>query len=257
MTNVWLRPHSYSSSAEFAYGMPWEIFRTTTLLPDSDRKIDLFTKSGSLSGYASRIILVPEYNVGITVLVAGDSNAVGWMEEMVLSKLSPEVESIARHQTSDRYADKYYAPAYLGINSSVEIGVDGAYGLVLKSWISNGTDFLHQYAALSKGTDAGRAQLVPSNIKRGSSGELWRVVFAAPDSKREIAIENCLVDDFDSMMYGGRSLEEFVFHEDGNGDIESVELPAFRIKLKKGETKVEMNGYKDRILGFMKPLGLF
>jgi hypothetical protein len=256
-TNAWLKPHSYSSSIDFAYGMPWEIFRTTSLLSDSDRIMDLITKSGSLSGYASRIIIIPEYNIGVTVLVAGEGKAKGWIEELVMSKLIPEVESGARCKMRDKYADTYYAPAYLGVNSSVKIDLDGASGLVLTSWISNGTDFLYQYAALSMGADKGRAQLVPSNIGRGSSAEVWRVMFATPDTRTGRAMENCLIDDLDSMMYGGRSLEEFVFHLGEDGVVESVELPAFRITLKKGKIKEEGRGYRDRFLGFMKPLGLF
>lgn len=256
-TNAWLKPHSYSSSIEFAYGMPWEIFRTNSLVFDSNRIVDLFTKSGSLSGYASRIILIPEYNIGVTVLVAGDGKAKGWTEELVLSKLIPEVESVARCQMKDKYAATYFAPAYLGINSSMKIEMDGASGLILTSWISNGTDFLDQYAALSKGVDKGRAQLVPSNIRRGSSAEAWRLMFAIPDTRTGTSMENCLIDDLDSMMYGGRSLEEFLFHLDENGVVESVELPAFRITLQKGKIRGEGRGYGERFVGFMKPLGLF
>lgn len=258
-TNAWLKPRSYSSSEDFAYGMPWEIFRSTSLLSDSDRAMDLIMKSGSLSGYASRIIMIPEYNIGVTVLVAGDGKAKDWIEELVMSKLIPEVESETRRQMRDKYAGTYYAPAHLGVNSSVKISLDGASGLVITSWISNDTDFLHQYAALSMGTGKGRAQLVPSNIGRGSSGQVWRVMFAAPDTRTGRAMENCLIDDLDSMMYGGRSLEEFVFHLSKDGVVESVELPAFRITLQKGKMKEEGRGYRDRdrFFGFMKPFGVF
>ena len=256
-TNAWLKPYSYSSSVEFAYGMPWEIFRTNSLLPATDRIIDLFTKSGSLSGYASRIILIPEYDMGITVLVAGDGQAEGWIEELVLSKLIPEVENITRYQTGEKYADTYHAPAHLGVNSSITIEMDGLSGLIVKSWISNGTDFLNHYTQLSKGSDTGRVQLIPSKINRGNSGEVWKVLFAEPNLKRGSAIENCLIDDVDSMMYGGRSLEEFVFHVGENGVVESIELPAFRTTLQKGKMKPTKKGYKVRILDLMKPLGLF
>ena len=237
--------------------MPWEIFRTNNLIPHSDRIIDLFVKSGSLSGYASRIILIPEYDLGITVLVAGDGKAESWIEELLLSKLIPKVESITRYQTKEKYADRYHAPAHLGINSSITLEVDGASGLVVKSWISNGTNFLDKYTQLSKGTDKGRVQLVPSKINRGNLGEVWKVMFAEPDLKRGRAIENCLIDDIDSIMYGGRSLEEFVFHRNENGVVESVELPAFRITLQKNKMKTTKKGYKEKVFGLMKPLGLF
>ena len=216
---------------------------------------DLYTKSGSLSGYASRIILIPEYDLGLTVLAAGDGKAVGWIEQRVLAHLIKGVDQMAQDQTRDKYAGVYYAPASIGVNSSLKIEVDGAEGVALTSWISNGTDFLNQYKELSKAGDTGRAQLVPSHIKRGKSGEVWRLMYAAPDSRRGDAIENCLVDDLDSVMYGGRSLEEFVFHENENGVVQSIELPAFRIALQKGKIMSTKKGYGDRFLDFFKAQG--
>ena len=256
-TNAWLKPHSFSSSADFAYGMPWEIFRTDSLLPNSDRNIDLFIKAGGLSGYTSRIILIPEYNLGVTVLVAGDGKALGWLEEVLLKKLIPGVDSMAKYQTRETYADTYQAPASLGINSSISFEVDDAFGLVVTSWISNDTDFLYHYKEVLKGTTAGRVQIVPSNIQRGTTGEVWRIISVAPDLRQGLFIEGCLLDDLDSMMYGGRSLEEIVFHRNTNGVVESVELPAFRITLEKGKPRTTKNWYGAMLLGSMKPLGLF
>ena len=260
-TNAWLKPHSFSSgveysNAQFTYGMPWEIFRAHDLVGQRDRMIDLFTKSGGLSGYTSRIVLVPEYKLGVTVLVAGDGKAVGWIEQQILSRLIKGVDVMTQDQTRDKYAGLYFAPASMGVNSSLEIEVDGAKGVVLTSWISNGTDFLHQYKQMSNSPDTGRAQLVPSNVMRGKSREVWRLMYAAPGSRRGNAIENCLVDDLDSLMYGGRSLEEFVFRQDENGFIQDVELPAFRITLQKMKIRPNNKGYGEGFLTYLRPQGV-
>ena len=217
--------------------------------------IDLFTKSGSLSGYTSRIILIPEYDLGVTVLVAGDGKAVNWIEQRVLAHLIKGVDKMTQDQTRDKYAGVYYAPVSIGFNSSLKIEVDGAEGVIVTSWISNGTNFLDQYKELSKAGDTGRAQLVPSSIKRGRSGEVWRLIYAAPDSRRGGAIKNCLIDDLDSMMYGGRSLEEFVFHQDEKGVIQSIELPAFRIMLQKAQIKSTEKGYGEIFREYLKLQG--
>ena len=255
-TNAWLKPHSYSSSADFAYGMPWEVFRPYKLLPGSDRRIDMFTKLGGLSGYVSRIILIPEYDIGVTVLVAGEDTALKWMEEILLSKLIPGVDSIAKHQVKHKYADTYHAASSQAINSSMVLEVDDTFGLVVSSWVSNGTDFLHRYRKMFEGKKTGKAQLIPSNFRRGASGEVWRIMFVSPDSRQGTIIESCLLDDVDSLMYGGRSLEEVIFHQDANGVVNSVELPAFRITLQKGKTTAKNKGYSDKVLELMKPLGI-
>lgn len=233
MTNAWFKPHSWSSGLNAAYGMPWEIYRTTKLLSDSDRGMTIVTKGGALYGYYSHIILLPEYDFAITVLVAGDSQALEWLEKQVLKATTRVVESIARSQTKERYAGKYQAS---GINSSLALELNGSSGLVLDSWISNGTDFLLEYVGIYTGKrdlDRGRVQLVPAGVSRSNGGEVWRASFVPNDRDIGSVIDGCMINDVDDLMYGDRSLQEFVFLKDKSGKVTEVELPGLRVLLQK------------------------
>ncbi|KAL9592936.1 MAG: hypothetical protein Q9179_006238 [Wetmoreana sp. 5 TL-2023] len=256
-TNAWFKPHSYSSSWEFAYGMPWEIFRTSDLIPDSDRIQTIITKAGSLTGYTSQLLLIPEHDVGIVLLVAGESRALAWLREEMLRNVIPAIETIAREQTNDRLSGTYTA-SYSPIDSSVSVEVQGSWGLVLTSWISNGTDFLTRYVDMRKRKEdgPGKVQLTPSGIKRGSKGEVWRAQFV-PDKVASSGIINThVITDVDQLNYASRSLDEFVFELDASGNAVEVELPALRVKLRRRPDPEGQHSFSARLRNLMKPLGL-
>lgn len=231
-TNSWLQPRSYSSNLHSTYGMPWEIIRATNILTDTDRGMMLYTKAGNLDGYSSHMILVPEYGIGLTLLVAGDGKALKWVEDQVITMTIRGIESIAREQTCQKYTGTFHAPLNAGINSSLTLSLDGSSGLVITSWISNGTDFLPKYATFWS-DEPGKAQLIPSRMRRGAMEEVWRLTFVQPDLKPRSVIDTCQMNDVDSIMYGGRSVDEFIFSIDHSGEVKAVELSAFRITLVK------------------------
>ncbi|KAL9047081.1 MAG: hypothetical protein Q9214_000251 [Letrouitia sp. 1 TL-2023] len=248
-TNAWFAPRSYSSSLEFAYGMPWEIFRTTSLLQDSQRSQTIVSKAGNVRGYASRFVLFPEYGVGLTVLVAGDGRALTWIEEEILKTALPKVEEIARQQVCEKYTGTYAASPGTVINSSVDLEVQGSSGLVVTSWISNGTNFQDTFATLWKmesGTKGPcRVQLTPSRIWRGLSDEVWHAQVVT-ESLPNTVLNTNLVEDIDPFLYASRAIEEFVFQHNEEGDVIGVELPALRITLRKKTTKKAHPGPRTR-----------
>lgn len=258
-TNAWLQPHSSSFSWEFAYGMPWEIFRTSDMLPDSHRIQTIVTKAGGLRGYTSQLLLIPEYDVALALLVAGDGHALAWVREEILKAVVPEVEEMARRQIGDRLTGTY-ASSSTRINSSISVEVQGSSGLVVTSWISNGTDFLAKYADLStpkeRSGEPSRVQLVPTGTRRGKNGEVWRTQYVPQEVPSTGIINGNLINDVDQFNYASRSVQEFVFHLDPSGCADAVELPAFRITL----TKCQKHEDSRSVLGAwanraMKPLG--
>ena len=235
-TNAWFKPHSWSSSLHAAYGMPWEIYRTTDLLRDSDRGMTIITKIGNLFGYFSHVIMLPEYDVAITILVAGDPKARSWLENKVLTATANTVEKIARCQTGMRYGGLYSSS---DINSSVSLDLCGSSGLVINEWVSNGTDFLHEFVSLHSGDDEfikGRVQLVPAGIRRSNGAEVWSATFVPNSRQPKSVIDVCMVNDVDLFMYGDRSLHEFLFFSDDYGHMSEIELPALRITLQRMES---------------------
>lgn len=213
--------------------MPWEIFRSTSILPDTDRSVTLITKAGGLFGYVSHIVLAPEYDLGFTFLVAGDSKALQWLDNEVITTVLKEVEQISRKRVSEKYSGVYTS---LTLNSSVALDVDGPSGLTVKSWISNGTDFLAEYTRLETGerdTSQSKVQLVPAKTYGSAQGELWRATVVPTDRKPKGIIDTCMINDVNSFEYGERSLQDFEFIFSKADTASAVILPALRINLQK------------------------
>lgn len=234
--------------------MPWEIFRTQ-ILSDSDRLQTIVTKAGGLHGYSSQLLLIPEYDLGLVIFVAGDGHALAWLREEVMKTLIPKVEEISRSQVSDRLSGSY-SSIDANVNSSLVLEVQGSSGLVVTSWISNGTNFLAQYAAMSNPKHTpGHVQLIPSNIKRGINGQVWRAEFIQDDLPSEGLVNMNLIVDVDSFTYASRSLEEFVFEVDGTGRATKINLPGFRISLVRKTRKGIADNVGASLHKLMKPLG--
>ncbi|KAL9583132.1 MAG: hypothetical protein Q9212_002881 [Teloschistes hypoglaucus] len=250
-TNTWLKPHSASFNWEFAYGMPWEIFRTSDILPDSHRIQTIVTKSGNLRGYTSKFLLIPEYDVALVILVAGDGHALAWILEEILQAVVPELEEMARRQTGDRFTGTYTS-SVAQINSSISVQVQGSSGLVVTSWISNSTEFLSKYADMAtpreRSGEPSRIQLLPTGTRRGRNGEVWRAQYVPREVPSTGIINVHLINDVDWFNYASHSVQEFVFHLDPRGCADAVELPAFRITLTKRQ---EHEDSRDQ-----KPLGM-
>ncbi|KAL8893729.1 MAG: hypothetical protein Q9207_008571, partial [Kuettlingeria erythrocarpa] len=224
---------------------------------------------GGLRGYTSQFLLLPEYGLGITVLVAGDGHALSWLRERVLKTLVPAVEEISRAQTAARLVGTYTAVAATAgndsnneeaLNSSLTISLlPPPSGLTLTRWISNSTDFLALYTRMSQATShqsgpspPGHVQLTPARSTRrrggdGKRGEVWRAGFVLDElaDADGAVIDMRLVTDVDTFTYAARSLEEFVFWGGGDGEAgkaERVELPGLRVVLGREEAQARSGG---------------
>ena len=226
------------------------------MLSDSKRIQTIVTKAGDLRGYTSQLVIIPEYNLSIIVFVAGDGNALIHLREEILKSLIPTVEEITRNQTSDRISGSYTSSDPT-INSSTTFEVNGSQGLVITSWISNGTDFLAQFVDMSNPKHKpGKVQLTPSIISRGNNSEVWRAEFVLDDLPFEGIVNGNLIVDIDNFSYASRSLEEFVFELDGSGRAMKVNLPGFCITLDRQTDGTTLDDFAVSLHELMKPLGL-
>ncbi|KAN0119279.1 putative FLP FmtA-like protein, betalactamase [Hyaloscypha variabilis] len=231
----WFHPASYSTTISSFYGTPWEIFRTNSILPSTSRPVTFVTKSGSVPGYLSYIILLPEYDLGITILTTGTSTLLkDSIREITTVPLVKTAEHIAQKDLAARYTGTYEA-AHL--NSTLVISHSATKSLYVESFISNSTDV---FAALKSfwPSDVLRIQLVPTLLFRDEEkqqGEIWRGL-PVPEKRNESLIwdDFCLTDD-DPVQFAGKPVFEFVmWHaDDGAGRVEEVELSAFRVTLKR------------------------
>ncbi|KAF1348293.1 beta-lactamase/transpeptidase-like protein [Lizonia empirigonia] len=229
----WFNPASPARGLNTFYGIPWEIFQTDRLLKNSHRTVRFVTKGGGLPGYTSIIILVPEYDLGITVLVAGNGDLLPKLRNIITEFIRP-AEQVAIRQLSDSYAGTYISSDKT-LNSSVTLVADER-GLVVTEFISNSSDVL-QFGIPNKWIpEHGFAQLVPTLLYRNAEeqeGEEWRL---QPVEKRghdagQIWDDFCLTD-IEGPLYAGVPINNLVFWKRGDGGAyETLELSAFRANL--------------------------
>jgi hypothetical protein len=238
-----MKPHSWTSGTNSAYGMPWEILRTTKLTPDG-RAIDIVTKGGALTGYFSTIAQIPEFGLGITLLVAGDSAAKQDLQERIIATVVPEVEKIIREEVRERYTgfwggiDDLWGPPDKDFLLSLEVDETGP-GIRVSKWISNGTDFLSVYGEL-KGMPEDQtkwsARLIPTGVYYEDEDqqqfvEPWRLTAIPqqdPKDNGKVFDDECFTD-VDAMMYDGASIEEFSIVGNVGGETYALWNPGMQL----------------------------
>lgn len=241
----WINPASPGEGINSFYGVPWEIFRTDKILLASKRTVQFITKGGGLPGYFSTIMLLPEYDIGITILVAGKAGLLGKLQNIIAVTLVRAAEALAIKQLQERYAGTYISQDP-GLNSSLVLVADHR-GLVVEKFISNSTDVFRSDLKGMLGAPKDQdwyMQVFPTMLYKDEDareGEKWRLVATKvrDDKDRGIFDEFCATD-VDFVAYGARAINEFVFWKGGDGVCGSVSASGFRVKL----VRQEDNGFE-------------
>lgn len=192
-----------------------------------------------MPGYYSAAILIPEWNIGLTLLYAGDWQPIELFKEAALRIIGEEIEKIQRASAKDKYTGSYKATS--NINSSLSLAVDAGPGIRIISWLSNSTDFLNSYLAIKQSQGAilsdAEVRLIPTGLTRGEGTEVWRVQTSLPKPKTptdRIWEEYCMPH-LDYLTYFDRPADEVVFEFVG-GRVAVVKLTGLRVELaKEGE----------------------
>ncbi|CAN9296436.1 unnamed protein product [Alternaria alternata] len=197
----WLHPVSHSHGSSSFYGMPWEIFTTDRILPRLQSHI-------------------PEYDLGITILIAGPNKIFAKIQSIVLTTMIQVAEKIAIRQLTDHR------------------------GLVVTTWISNGTDVFESPIVKDGAPEHYYAQLSPTLLYRNEQtqrGEEWRAMFV--EERGDGPPDDFCIDDWDMSSYAGIPLNAVAFwDEQEDGNFGTLELSAFRVNL----TRVDEKGGKNR-----------
>lgn len=244
ITRRWFKPLSFTSALQFAVGAPWEIFRVQLSHPR--RIIDVFTKDGGFGSYVSMLALVPDLDIGFTVIAAGpvvgpNGGAAAAFADLLAQHFIIAAEQAARLEAATTYAGNYKSND-VNLNSSMVISAsDASPGLVVDSWISNGTDMVAIYATILLGLsrDNVGVRLYPtslvSRIKGAPKQVSWRAVFeprtevftdslGSPVFQRKCAAWGGV----DSFLYGSVAVDEFLFVLTEDGIAKSVEPRVLR-----------------------------
>ncbi|MCJ1430324.1 hypothetical protein MMC29_008242 [Sticta canariensis] len=217
-----------------------EIIRANTLTTDH-RVIDLYTSSGGLGLYGSLLVLIPDYDVALTVLVAGPSDTVNPPNELaslILKAFLPVIEKVGKQQAATLYAGSYES---LSSNSSLKITVDDGPGLHVNRWVSNGKDFLQAYKAFT-GQEVGDVdfRLYPTGLKNAHAVSFRGILQVLPAGdtanlqKDDIFSTDCSNwIEIDGFQYGFNAADDFLFNVDESGHAISVEPRIARQTLKR------------------------
>jgi CubicO group peptidase (beta-lactamase class C family) len=236
----WILPVSPSEGLNNLYGMPWEIFQTDRILEGSKRTVRFITKSGGLPGYTSVIATVPEYDLGITILVTGKPGIFSKLLDAVGKTIVRAAEEVAIRQLQERYVGTYTSTNQT-LNSTITLTADKR-GLVVERFISNGTDVMEGAFSVSSRT---YVQLTPTLLYRdekNQQGELWRMVQSDThsDTERSIWDDFCMTN-VDEALYAGKGFNELVFWNAGeDGKFVEIELSAFRVNMTRSEERGDL-----------------
>ncbi|KAL7621890.1 hypothetical protein AAE478_007390 [Parahypoxylon ruwenzoriense] len=250
MTGRWLKPVSFSSDPRSAVGMPWGV-RQLQLFKDSDSSYQFattFNKVGSIGDYSSLLAIIPDFNIGFSILAAGDtpSSLVTDIADALSDTYLPTMVNTARSQAYATYGGTYTS-SNLAVNSSLGIKVDKNPGLVLSSWISNGTNLMWYSVAMSHNVSKAYWNKIQPSVRIYPTG-LWdaashggkRVAFKAvfedlslPNATEPFTTDCSTWVSIAGIMYGSKPLDLFIFNVNAAGNVTSVENAALRNRLEK------------------------
>lgn len=230
--DAWLKPISFGTKIGEAVGYPWEITRTDKL---SNRTIvDIYAKDGGIFGYTSRFAVIPSHGIGFVILVSGEGfSPVTALAEALLDAVYPVIDDEA---TKEVEAAGYTQKFTSGNDSWIEFEID-EQGLKLKSLWARGVDSFAFLKTKIFGESLQDLRPYPTGAIDGDNEE-WRLSFninmpTADIPSKNVYGETCYSwTTVDSFQYGGQALDRLFFKK-RNGKVVGVELPGWRLSLKK------------------------
>lgn len=234
-TRAWLKPTSFTSSPIGFVGRPWEIYRSV-LNETQNRVVDIYIKGGNIGVYTSITALIPELDIGFTVLIATERGSYPFTLSGVLTDaILPAAEEAARLEADEAYAGTYRAK---NLNSSVTISTaKGKPGLTLDSWISNGTNMFPIFESPSD------FRIYPSNAAGGQQSRggnrterlSWKAVSGVDFGYEDFGAFSACATWFqiDRPAWALYGVDDWVFVRGGDGRMREVEIAALKVVLER------------------------
>lgn len=235
-TRAWLKPTAFTSDLVGAVGRPWEILRADTI--PTRGVIDIYAKSGDIGLYHTFLAVVPDYNIGIVVIVGGPGDHT-WIEASIVDIVFPALEAAAREKADSAYAGTYRATNGLNSSMTLSTSVDKP-GLGISNWISNGTDMIEILGVLEGMTlQPDSLRMFPTNLERdngdGTTEVSWRISFDVPTHIQPSGPFSACGTWYvvDVIAYGAHGIDQIQFTLGGDGKAVSISPRAFKIVMDK------------------------
>lgn len=245
----WFSPAAYSGGVTNFYGLPWEILRVKTNEVSeklkSERALTLVSKGGGLPGYSTEIILVPEFGIGLTILVAGNGTALRKIWDVAITGIVEIAEQVVMQELSEKYAGVYSDGSG---NSSLTVAVSEAEGLYVETLTMNGVDVMKGIARIfaPDGSDL-KLNMAPLQLyinEKEQKGERWRAIprRLRPEGAKVWTQDRLCVEDWEIGLHGGEIVNEIVFWEGKDEEEIHAELLGYRKTL----TRKKSSSVNDR-----------
>jgi len=254
-TNRWMKPVTFTGDLHYALGRPWEIYRYEN--KETGVVTNIYTKLGDSGTYCGMLVLVPDFDIGFTMLGASSvyvqTQAVQLVADHLTNSILPALMNQARREALTKLAGTY-KPKDKDLNTTLTVTVPSSSksspGLVITEWISNGTDIKTNLAA-------GLIDLVPQIPTPPASPNMLRLVPTIQDieASGQIAFQMETVkptgpitgrlfskmydvgdwaSTIDQLVYQDIPVNEFVFHVDKKtGMAKSVTPSAYNVELER------------------------
>ncbi|KAF2868597.1 beta-lactamase/transpeptidase-like protein [Massariosphaeria phaeospora] len=242
-TRSWMQPRAVLPSLHQLVGAPWEIFRPADFTLAFPRPIDMYTKLGGMPGYTSWSILIPEFDLAVTMHVGGANAqaAIVALMPLVVRPLVAHADALARRQARAKYAGTYRDAQ--NADNTLTIALDdaeagcGAPGLRITHFSINGVLVLKALAALQKISPADNlsAGLYPTDPDSlGTGKETFRMLLdRARHGEAQMAdFERGSWNWGDPFRYVREPVDGFEFAVEG-GVVKSLDLRGWRTVLVK------------------------
>ncbi|KAK7730377.1 hypothetical protein SLS53_009077 [Cytospora paraplurivora] len=223
-TKKWLKPVSSTSTIGRDMGAPWEILRSSNLTTDG-RLIELYTKGGDDGTYHSKLCLIPDYDVVVTILTAGpeaDFTFAFSLLSRLLSTLLPAIDQASREEAGISVVGTYMDTT---TNSSITLSLDDGPGLGISGWSVRGHDVVDIYSYI---TGVQGVPIVPRLYPvstQGGGKAAWRAVFDMGTAEQNVEFDamfawpgqSCQTwANIDRFPYGFNGIDDFVFTMEDN-----------------------------------------
>ncbi|KAF5855041.1 hypothetical protein ETB97_010203 [Aspergillus alliaceus] len=237
-TRKWIKPGTHTADLRYSVGKPWEIYRYVH--PGSGVVTDIYTKLGDAGFSGGIFVVLPDFDAGFSVLATSSlptrSESMMLLIDLIIDSVLPALLDQAALEAQRNYVGTYRS-SVAGLNSSLTLSLSpptrSSPGLVVSSWISNGTDMTPLLQAILGGKDT---RLVPTIQSAG------HVAFHpyTPTVEKKVGSPQRLVSRLydvndlyliDPTNYGGKSLSLLVFDVNEDGRATAVNPAAFRVKL--------------------------
>lgn len=260
-TRKWLRPVSHVSSPYFSMGSPWEIMRqrvpvSSTPETTRNRIVDVYTKQGGGAEYTSLLGVLPDYDMGVSILTAGPVSGKTFLaiRQVFYDVWLPAAEQAARDQALANFAGTYtLGAADDGGNSdgspstaSLEIKLlpDEA-AICMTALVGDGIDIMQLLRENTHQLDGFEGEMrvwfYPVGLVEGDGGEGTKIAFrGVAGLEGRLPTEDCgSWAEGDRIRWGNYPTDVLIFTLGADGKAKSVELPAMGKPLLRAKSESE------------------